>query len=215
MIRRNTWVLLILLAALVGFAYYMKDRQAKQAAAITPTADSAASVPVVSATEGQPTDVKVQDTAGASVEIKRNETGQWVLQAPTETKADQAAAEAAATQIMSLRILSSQSLGLDVVGLDKPAYVITVTMSSGKTHTLGIGAVTPIEDGYYASVDKGPVRVVDKAGIDALVLLVSQPPYAVTPTLPATEAPPTIPADTSTPEAPAGTGTIAVPTATP
>ncbi len=201
MIRWNTWVLLVLLAALIGFAFYWNNRKAQQAAA-TPTAAAggagATSEPLFSASEGQPTDVKVQDSTGKSVEVQRNLSGQWVLQAPIAGAADQAGAEAAATQVTSLQVLSSVQLGLDVVGLDKPTHTMTFKFSGGKTHTLTVGAETPIQDGYYSSLDNGPVKVVDKAGIDALVQMLDKPPYAATPTLPATLLPPTVPGETST-----------------
>ncbi len=218
MIRWNTWVLLVLLAALIGFAFYWNNRKTQQAAA-TPTAASGsagtASGPLFSASEGQPTDVKVQDSTGKSVEVKRNLSSQWVLQAPIAGAADQAGAEAAATQVTSLQVLSSVQLGFDIVGLDKPTHIMTFTFSGGKTHTLQVGAETPIQDGYYSSLDKGPVRIVDKAGIDALIGLLDTPPYAATPTLPATLLPPTLPGETSTaiPQATSASAGTAAPSA--
>ncbi len=73
-----------------------------------------------------------------------------------------------------------------------------ITFNGGKTHNLTVGSVTPIQDGYYTSLDGGPVQVVDKTGLDALIPLVEQPPYAatLTPAVPPTVAPP---ADTATP----------------
>ncbi len=198
MIRRNTWVLLVILLAVVGFSYYLKTYKAKQAAAATATPTSGtASTPLFSAADGQPTDITVKDSTGKMVAVARNSSGKWVLQAPTQADANQAAAEAAATQVTSLQVLSSVTLGLDVVGLDKPAYTMSFVFSGGKSHTLEVGAETPIQDGYYTSLDKGPVRIVDKQGIDALIQLLSQPPYAVTPTPPVTVAP-SLPAATAT-----------------
>ncbi|HTP00048.1 MAG TPA: DUF4340 domain-containing protein [Anaerolineales bacterium] len=185
MIRRSTWVVLLLLLALVAFAFYWNNRKTKLAASATPTPDAGASASsklMFSAAEGAPSDIRIQDSTGQSVEIARNGAGAWVLKAPAAGQADQAAAEAAATQLSALRIISSVQLGLDVVGLEKPAYIIVVTTGDGKSHTLNVGAQTPIEDGYYATLDGGPVQIVDKQGLDALLPLVAQPPYAATPT---------------------------------
>jgi hypothetical protein len=211
MIRRSTWFLLVLLAALVAFYFYWNNRKAQQAAAATPTGSSAAtSTPLFAAAEGAPNDLKVQDTTGKSVEVSRNGSGEWVLNAPTEAKADQAAAEAAVTQVTSLTVISSVQLGFDVVGLDKPAYTVTVKFSGGKSHNLKVGALTPIQDGYYSSLDGGPVRIVDKAGVDALVQLLAQPPYAATLTPTAPLESPTAPVElTSTPSGSTLTGTPA------
>jgi hypothetical protein len=220
MIRRNTWIVLVLLAGLIGFAYYWNQHKAQQAASATPTTapgSSSSSSLLFSAAEGAPKDIKIQDSTGKSVEFGRNEAGAWVLKAPTETQADQASAEAVASQVSALRVISSVELGLDVVGLDKPSYIVTMS-TGGKSHTLNVGALTPIQDGYYTSLDGGPVRIVDKQGLDALFPLVNQPPFAMTPTPLVTPTELTTPTamPTDTPTA-AGTSTLPVtaPAATP
>ena len=177
MIRRNTWLLLVILAALVGFSFYLRDSKAKQAAAATPTSGSAT---LFNASEGSPTGIKIEDATGRSVEVARDQTGTWVLKSPTATAANQGAAEAAATQVTALRILAHIQLGLDIVGLDKPSDTLTIVFGSGKTHKLLVGSVTAIQDGYYAQLDGGPIQVVDKGGLDALLGLLTQPPYLAT-----------------------------------
>ena len=207
MIRRSTWFLLVVLAVAIGAAFYLNNRKTQQAAAATPTnaaGTTGSSTVLFSAAEGTPTDLKIQDTTGKSVEVARNGTGVWVLKAPTQAPADQASAEAAVTQLSSLRVISSVQLGFEIVGLDKPSYTMTATFSGGKSHTLKVGAETPIQDGYYTSLDGGPVRIVDKQGLDALVQLLAQPPYAVTLTPAVTV---TIPAASAT-AAPESTATL-------
>ncbi len=204
MIRRNTWFLLLILVALGGFAFYLGQHKAQQTASATPTAASGAagSAPLFASSDGNPTDIGIKDTTGKAVDVARNESGAWVLQAPTDAAANQASAEAAATQLTSLRVLASPQLGFDVVGLTQPAYMISVKFSSGKSHTLAVGAVTPIQDGYYTSLDGGTVRIVDKQGLDAIVQLLAQPPYATTPTPPVAIATTTTPVPASpTPQA--------------
>ncbi len=217
MIRRNTWFVLVLLVIVLGAAYYLNNRKAQQAASATPTGVATGSESLFSASAGEPTDISVKDTTGKMVEVARNASGQWVLKAPTDAQADQASAEAAATQVTSLKVLSTVQLDLNVVGLDKPAYIMAFTFKDGSKHTLSVGALTPIQDGYYASLDNGPVKIVDKAGIDALTQLLTQPPYAATPVPPITETP-TIPAtDTALPAPTATPGSTEspAPTATP
>ncbi len=194
MIRRNTWVLIIILAALVGFAFYLKDQKAKAIAQATPTPGS---LVLFSASEGTANDIKIMDLSGASVEIARNSSGTWEVKAPTAAAADQGAAEAAATQVGALRILNDVQLGPDVVGLDKPSYIVTVTFSGNQTHKLTVGSVTPIQDGYYVQLDGGKIHIVEKQGLDALLTLLTHPPYVPTST-PAVSATPTVPTDMPT-----------------
>jgi hypothetical protein len=224
MIRRNTWVVLVLLVIVIGAAYYFNSRKAQQAATATPTgaAGQSDSTSLFSASAGEPTDITVKDTTGKSVEVARNASGAWVLKAPTDAPADQASAEAAATQTTSLKVLSTVQLELNVVGLDKPAYMMSFIFKDGSKHSLNVGSVTPIQNGYYTSLDNGAIKIVDKPGLDALIGLLTNPPYVATPVPPITVTPtvetPTLLAPSETPGAtgsPAPTNTGAAPTSTP
>jgi hypothetical protein len=188
MIRRSTWILLAVLAVLVGFSFYLKNQRVKQAAMASPTSSSSM---LFLSTEGAPNDIKIEDGTGKSVEIARNASGAWVLKAPTEATADQGPAEAAATQVGALRSLGEVQLGLDIVGLAQPSYTITVSFTNGKTHKLEVGSVTPIQTGYYARLDGGTVQIAEKQGLDSLVSMLTNPPYppTATPTVTATPEP--------------------------
>ncbi len=196
MIRRNTWILLIVLVGLVGFAFYIKNQKAKTSAAATPTSGP---VFVFNSSVGSPNNIKIEDSSANSVEVSRNSSGTWVLKTPKEVAADQASVEAASTQVGALRILSDVQLGPDIVGLDKPSYIITITFPGNQTHKITVGSVTPIQDGYYMQLDEGKIQIVDKQGLDALLGLMTSPPYAATLT-PAVSATPTNLPDTPTPE---------------
>lgn len=208
MIRRSTLVVLIILAALIAFAFYLRNQKGQQGAAATPTTSST-SRPLFAASEGSVTEIRVLDSAGISVDLARDQSGKWVLKAPKAADADQAAAEAAATQVTALHVLSTPQLTLDIAGLSQPAYIMTFTFSTGKTHKLAVGAETPIQDGYYTSLDSGPIQIVDLQGLDALIKLLTQPPYPATPTpiATATSLPATSSSGLSGSETPSGTGT--------
>lgn len=205
MIRRNTWILVILFAALIGFAVYLQNQKTKQAASATPTGSSA--FVFNTAVDGNPTDIKIDSSTGVTVEVARDSNGSWTVKSPIAMGADQAGAEAAATQVGALKVLGDFQLGPDVVGLDKPSYTITIVFSGGKTHKLLVGSVNPIQTGYYTQLDGGKTQIVDKPGLDSLLGLVTNPPYAqtltptVTPTVfvPATDTPMPAPAGSTTP----------------
>ena len=67
MIRRNTWILLIVLAALVGFSFYLKIKRQNDRRS-HPYPGSAL---LFSSTDGTPNDIKMMDLSGNSVEIAR------------------------------------------------------------------------------------------------------------------------------------------------
>lgn len=192
MIRRNTGLLLFLLVVVIGAYFYLNNRKAQQAAAATPTSVSGgglATSSLFSASLGAPTDISVKDSTGKVVEVARNLSGTWVLKAPIDAPASQASSEAAATQVTSLKVLAGVQLGFDVVGLDKPAYTMAFKFTDGSSHTLTVGSLDPLQDGYYTSLDGGSVKIVDKPGLDAMTQLLTQPPYAATPVPPATLTP--------------------------
>ena len=201
MIRRSTWIVLVLLLALVGFSLYVKDLKSKQAAAATPASGPA---PLFNSAEGGPTDIRIESGIGSAVEIARDQSGKWVLKAPAAADADQASAEAAATQVSALRVVADVELGLDVVGLDKPAYTITVVLGQAKNHKLLVGSATPIQTGYYVQLDGGRTQVVEKSGMDAILGMLTRPPYLATPTPLASASPAVAPTETGT-AAPAAT----------
>lgn len=214
MIRKSTWFLLIILAALVGFAFYLNNRKASEASQ-TPTP---ASAPLFNIEEAQISRIRIEDASGQAVEAARDENGKWQVKAPSEAEADQGKAEAAASQVKSLQTVSEVLLGPEIVGLDKPSYTLTITLKDGTTHKLAIGAVTPIQTGYYVQLDGGRIQIVSKYSLDPLLGWLKDPPYqatatpTVTPTPSATETP--TPTASPTPgETPSAEGTPALPAA--
>jgi len=167
------------LLALIGFSFYLRDRQTKDLAAATPTKGMAT---LLNSGEGTPTMIKVESSAGDVVEFSRDESGTWVLNSPKEMPADQASAQAAATQLGALKVLSTVQLGADIIGLDHPQYTVTVAIGNSVRRQLLVGSATPINDGYYSQLDSGAYQVVDKIGLDAIIGLLASPPYQQTPT---------------------------------
>ncbi|HEY6074439.1 MAG TPA: DUF4340 domain-containing protein [Anaerolineales bacterium] len=202
MVRRSTWLALILLAALVGFTVYMRQTKARTAeTAATPTAESA---PLFAAETGQVNSIKIDAGSGGSFALIRNGSD-WLIKQPVEAKADPGQAEAAATQAIALRVLSTVDLAPADVGLDHPAYTFTFGFTDGEHHLL-VGDQTPTGSGYYARLDDGKVVIVSSDGIQGLLNLLTTPPYAETPTpspVPATET--TVPTAGSAPEGTPGT----------
>jgi hypothetical protein len=180
MIRKNTWLLLIVLAGLIGLTFYLNNRKALSEFEATPAAEETRFL--FTAEEGLPSRIRVEAATGEVTELTHNAGTAWALIQPEGVAADQGLAEAAASQISTLRVLDEVSLDLDIVGLDQPAYVIKIAFTGGKNHTLEVGSVTPSQSGYYVHVDDGGIVIVSKTSLDALVNLVTFPPYAETPT---------------------------------
>ncbi len=198
MIKRSTWVMVVSLAILAGLAYYLQqpDNVIKKALApaTTPTAEPLG--PLVSPADGPLNGVSIQSTDGQSVAIERKSSG-WTLVIGNESSApaDQAVADQVATQAQELRQvikIEADTLDLSAFGLDTPAYICKFVLASGSSVTFKIGDAAPTGDGYYLQKEDGSVVVIDKYGMDAVINLLTQPPYMFTPTpsaLPATGTP--------------------------
>ena len=147
--------------------------------------------------------------------MQRDTSGTWVVTLPSQGTADQALAGAAETQVGALRIVTTldSSLNLADAGLGTPVDTIEITFVNNLKHLIQVGNLTPTGSGYYVRFDTGNLYVVSQAGIDALLKLLTAPPFpatetpvatnqeTITPTLvPVTPTPtPTLEASTPTP----------------
>jgi hypothetical protein len=193
MIRRATVVYIIVLLALVGAYYYLKNRPQK-AEEFTATPEPTEQVEYLfAADEGVPTSIRIESKAGETVELARGSDSAWALNQPTEAKADQGSSEAAATQVSTMRVLEKlPTLDPEIAGLKSPEYVLTIKFNGGGERTVNIGVVTPSESGYYVqAASGGDVMIVSKSAIDALLMLLTSPPYleTLTPSPTGTETP--------------------------
>nr|BAL57222.1 hypothetical protein HGMM_F48D12C21 [uncultured Chloroflexota bacterium]BAL58040.1 hypothetical protein HGMM_F54B02C05 [uncultured Chloroflexota bacterium] len=178
MIRRSTWILLFLFFAIIGFGWYLNQRKQTQAAQATPTTGLEYLLP---SDAGVVTGLKIEGK-DASIELRRNAENKWEIVLPNAAEADQGMVEAGITQLSTLRVLGRVEIDLELVNLKTPDYKVSVTYSNGQTYTFDVGAVTPINTGYYVRRSDGSVVVVSKVGLDSLLRLLSNPPYPPTPT---------------------------------
>ena len=121
---------------------------------------------------------------GEIVELARNAENAWALILPSEAAAEQGASEAAASQLTTIRINDRlPNINPKDVGLDVPAYTLSVKFTNGVERIAEIGVITPTESGYYVSMN-GKIVIVSRSAIDALIGLLENPPYAETQTPP-------------------------------
>ncbi|MFT3895648.1 MAG: DUF4340 domain-containing protein [Anaerolineales bacterium] len=207
--RRSTVIILLLFVIVVGAYYFIKYR--KEAAPVDTTATPEATTQVsflFDAQDGVPTSIKIESKAGETAEVARNADNVWAIVKPFEASADQGLAEAAASQVTAMLVQEKiQNVDLDILGLKSPEYVLTIKFTSGVERKAEIGVVTPSESGYYVRNEKGDIVIVSKDSVDALLGLLTNPPYVETPTPSPTATETSLPS--STPEA------VATETATP
>jgi len=179
MIRRSTWITLAIFGLVLATAVVIQQTQQRQAAQATPTAG----LEVLFEVEGSDIiALRITSAEGDVVAVQRAEGGEWTLSEPENAPADQDRVGSAITQAESLRVLSTLEEEPDagVIGLEPPQYQVTITLGDGGRQTALVGSETPTGSGYYARLQDGPLRVVNKSSLDLLLELLTDPPVAAT-----------------------------------
>jgi hypothetical protein len=182
MIKRSTWILLGILALMVVAYFVIKNRNSTTASVATPTGLDTSYL--ITPADGTLQILHISDQNNHAFQMQRDTSATWVVTLPTTGTADQSLAAAAETQVGALRIVSSleKTLNLDAAGLKTAAYTIELTFSSGQKHIIRVGTITPTNNGYYVDLDSSNLYIVSQAGIDALLNLLTAPPFPATET---------------------------------
>jgi hypothetical protein len=202
MIKRPTWILLVILAVVIVAYFVIKNHPS--ATSLEPTPTVLGNNFLITQADGTLQSIRIKDKQNRSVQMQRDTGGIWIVTLPTPGNADQSLAGAAETQVGALRIVTTldNQLNLGDAGLNYPGYTIELTFTGGLKHVIQVGALTPTNSGYYVRYDSGNLYVVAQSGIDALLNLLTAPPYVITETsVPTTEntATPTLETVTPTP----------------
>ncbi len=188
MIKRSTWIVLVVLVVVVAGYFVVKSRPPK-AGEPTPTAQG--TNVLIPQSEGTLQSVQIVDAEGNKFRMQRDMNKTWVITSPTQAEADQSKVGAAIVQINALRIVTALDTPPDPAAtlLNNPADTVIVTLDTGAEHTIEIGGLTPTSSGYYVRFDKKKVYVISQTAIDSLLNLIKTPPYPDTPTPAVTDTP--------------------------
>lgn len=206
MIRRNTWIILVVFVALLGVTWLWQRSKEDAALKATPTPGAGH---LFTVEEKDLNKLEMRDIQGRQIILERDVSGGWALKLPQTEATDTERAQQGITQVTTLDILSEPDPAPEpgVAGLLTPTNIITMTMSGGgQSQTALIGNLTPIANGYYARTPDGRVVVVSKYSVDEVLKLLDNPPIKPTPT--------TAPPSVSITNTLTSTPTIIVPAAT-
>lgn len=210
MIKRSTWIVLIVLVVLAG-ALYAIQKTNLLAASESPT-----STPVPMLLE-QTTDtivsVKLTDSAGKDIIAALNNSNQWTITEPAGLQISQGNMQEVLSDLDGISVQSSllSSLPLTATGLDSPAHTITLTFKSGQVHVIKVGQLTPTQSGYYVQVDANTPVIAIQSNIDSVIELLTAVTYTPTPNSTATP----VVSETATPPVSPGAILTETPGATP
>jgi hypothetical protein len=194
MIRRSTWIFLVVFVVLLAVIIYLQRSEEVAGTSATPTTGLTYLLDV---NEAAVTGLEVQDAQGQRVALVREAAGDWTLSEPAAEATDAGVVDSALVSLTSATIMSTleNPPALEDAGLEPPAYTVTLQKDAGETDVIQVGKQTVIGTGYYASVNGGPVQIVRNFSLDPVLKLVSEPPILVIPT----DAPSAIPVETQAP----------------
>ncbi len=131
--------------------------------------------------------VLVEGEAGQVIELVKDANGTWLLVQPLTLPegTDQTSITSTISQLGTIRVLNelANPPGLEVIGLETPTSSVILTLASGETTTVQIGASSPTGNGYYVRVNGASPKLVDKFLFDRLTGFLTTPPVLPTPVL--------------------------------
>ena len=179
--RRSSSIIYIILLAILAGLYYFLNNRPETVDNETPT--SAVVEYLFNSEDGLPTRIHIEAQDGETVEVARDAENAWVFLQPVEAPADQGSVEAAAGQVTTLRVIDRvPNIDPGTVGLDNPYYTITIQFTNNMERIINVGVLTPTETGYYVSRGDGEILIVNNSALDALIGLLTDPPYLATET---------------------------------
>ncbi len=184
MIRRPTFILLIVFVVVVGVAVFLTKTPTGIGLMQTETPTPTVLPKLLS---GWPVDqavkIDVQSRENGKFQLERPSEGGWAvvgLAQPTDTgKVEQLLSSITALDAIDTMPASTAP---EAVGLDQPAYTLTFTSSGGDREVVQIGNATPTGSGYYVRVGQGDIVLARKSSLDEAIGLLSVEQLAVQPT---------------------------------
>jgi len=175
MVRRTTWIVLILFLGLLAFSLYWQNRNKDNKGVVTPSPVIQSLLDIKS---DEITNLRIEDERGGTVEIKHVEGNGWILVVPKSEATDSKAVDGMVNQFVSLHVISTIDPAPpdDATGLKNPEYKIHLREKDGRQMIVNVGVQTATGSGYYVKLDDGFVKVVDKIGLETVTNLIYQPP---------------------------------------
>jgi hypothetical protein len=177
MIRKSTWIVLLIFAILLAVVLLWQRMQDQKASEATPTAAEAAERQYLFDIAGEVAGLRIEHVGENSIELVKDENGQWVLAGSSALDIDSASVEAVVGQLSSLPLVSTlQNIPqLQDLGLEPPAYRILVIQKDGTQLVASVGNATPTGSGYYVLAGDRRVYIANEVSLQAILDLVDKP----------------------------------------
>jgi|DewCreStandDraft_4_1066084.scaffolds.fasta_scaffold105791_2 hypothetical protein len=183
MIRKTTWVVLLVFALLAATVFLWQRSQEEGAAQATPEMMETAERQYLFDIEGEVASLRIEHVGQKSIELVKDQAGQWTLTGSSASALDSAAVDGIISQLSTLPLVGTLQTvpELQDLGLSTPSYRILVVQKDGKQLTASVGKMTPTGSGYYVLSSDRRVYIANEFSLQAILDLVENPPYLPTP----------------------------------
>jgi hypothetical protein len=200
MVRRSTWILLLVFVILVAFAWLFQRYQTNKSSNVATATPTTVPVNLYNLANTQVNEINISDAAGNKIGLYLDlGTTKWAITGEPVDKADSFQIASTSSQLFSLQAQETltQTPPLETIGLVVPTDTITMTTSDGMQLITFVGSQTPIGSGYYVRVDSGPIVIVNKVIMDDILGLLKNPPLLPTATPEVTPTETVVPTETA------------------
>lgn len=177
MIRKSTWVVLLVFAVLLAVVFIWQRSQDQKSSEATPTASAAAERQYLFDIAGEVASLRIEHVGDKTIELMKDENSQWVLAGSPTSAIDSASVDTVVGQLSTLPLVSTlQNIPkLQDLGLEPPSYRILVIQEDGTQLVASIGNATPTGSGYYVLAGDRRVYIANELSLQAILDLVDKP----------------------------------------
>jgi hypothetical protein len=184
MIRKPTWIVLIVFAILAAGAFLWQRNEAEKEPEPLLLNSSEEAPGMLFENRDRLVGMRIERVDDRVVEFHTDANGNWQVTWPQgqETDSDMAGQTIALITNVSLVAAVKDAVALEDLQLKPPVYRIEVSMSDGTTWRASIGKSTPTGSGYYVLTSDRRLVIASKYALDAILGLVDNLPLKPTPT---------------------------------
>jgi hypothetical protein len=180
MIKRNTWIVLIVLVVLAALVLFLQKTNLLS----TPPLPSSTPLTMLLGNSNDPvTTIKLSGSQGVIIIASLQGDGTWFVSQPIGLQIRQAIIQEVLSDLSAISVQTTllSQLPLETTGLQNPNHSITLTYKSGQEHVIKVGILTPVQNGYYVQLDVNTPVIVSQSNIDNIIELLSSVTYTPTP----------------------------------
>ncbi len=174
MIRRSTWIVLIIFILLAAFALFWERSGNTEESAPTATPQ----ISLLNLDINGVDRLEIIAIHGENISFGKDSSGNWAIEEPIGEVDPEKDLGSIIERFLAVQALSVLEVAppAEATGLNVPAYTVTLFLKDGNRSIIKIGTVTVTGSGYYVQVgDKA--FVVDKFTVDGLLDLLQNTPY--------------------------------------